>query len=271
MTTDANDSEGQEVLTPSLTSSEGVSSHLTEQSNDESSSSSEENHEEKTNSFQKRINDVTAKKYQAERERDESKRELEEFKASQNTPAFNPPEQVKAPALPDDLYDEDAMKTYHGEMAVYSQEVAKQAASSVYESQQEKSAQQKQESQYQKVVETYVSGAIRDGVDLDKLRGVETSLVQAGMKPDLGQFIMNDVNGAKIAEYLADNPAEMHEILAMDSVSAGIKIANEIKPKVLATTRKVSNAPDPIPDISGNGGFVEKDDFDKKYPGAVFI
>lgn len=271
MTIDANEGSEQEVLTPSLTSNEGISTHLTEQSNDESSSSSEENHEEKTNGVQKRINDLTAKRYQAERERDELKEKLEKQQATQNIQPVQAQELLKAPVLPDDLYDEDAMKAYHGEMAVYSQEAAKQAASSVFESQQEKSAQQKQESQYQKVVETYVSGAIRDGVDLDKLRGVETSLVQAGMKPDLGQFIMNDVNGAKIAEYLADNPAEMHEILAMDSVSAGIKIANEIKPKVLSTTRKVSNAPDPIPDISGNGGFIEKDDFDKTYPGAEFI
>ncbi len=271
MTIDANENAEEQVSIPSNTSDEGIEAHLDAQSTDNSSLSSEENHEEKTNSFQKRINDVTAKKYQAERERDELREKLEKQQAAQNVQPVQAQEQLKAPSLPDDLYDEDAMKKYHGEMAVYSQEIAKQAASSVYESQQEKSAKQQQEAQHQKSIESYVNNAMRDGVDLEKLRGVENTLNQAGIKPELGQFIMKDVNGAKIAEYLADNPAEMHEVLSMDSVSAGIKIANEIKPKVLASTPKVSNAPDPIPDISGGGGFVEKDDFDKIYPGAEFI
>ena len=73
-----------------------------------------------------------------------------------------------------------------------------------------------------------------------------------------------------MVEYLSDNPAEMHEILLLDPVSAGIRIANEIKPKALSQTPKVSGAPDPIPEVKG-GGYVEVDDFDKKYPGAVII
>jgi hypothetical protein len=63
----------------------------------------------------------------------------------------------------------------------------------------------------------------------------------------------------------------MHEILALDPVSAGIRIATEIKPKVLSQTPKVSGAPDPIPEVKGAGGYVDTDDFSKKYPGAVII
>jgi hypothetical protein len=32
----------------------------------------------------------------------------------------------------------------------------------------------------------------------------------------------------------------------------------------------VSNAPEPVPEITG-GGYVEVDEFNKKYPGAEFI
>ena len=70
---------------------------------------------------------------------------------------------------------------------------------------------------------------------------------------ELLERIVSDVNGAKVAEFLVDNPAEMHEILALDPVSAGIKIANEIKPRALSKTPKVSGAPEPIADVKGGG------------------
>ena len=86
----------------------------------------------------------------------------------------------------------------------------------------------------------------------------------------LGRHIMSDPNGGKIVEYLHDNPAEMHDILSLDPMSASIKIANVIKAKALSTTPKVSNAPEPLPNISG-GGTLEKDDFERKFPGTEFI
>ncbi|MEH6397368.1 hypothetical protein [Pseudoalteromonas sp.] len=94
-------------------------------------------------------------------------------------------------------------------------------------------------------------------------------LVDSGLKPELGQYLLTDPNGAKIAEYLHDNPAEMHEIIGMSPMNAAVKIANEIKAKALSTTPRVSNAPDPIEAING-GGYVEKDDFSRKFPGTTF-
>lgn len=271
MNIDANESVDEEVLMPSTTSNEGIESHLEAQSTDEPSSSSEENHEEKSNGVQKRINDLTAKRYTAEREAAEYKEKLAQYESNQQaTTQQAPDESVVAPSLPDDLYDDEAMRKYHSDMAKYTNVVATNAAKSTFENQQQQSLQKTQQAQQKEVVDKWASNAIRDGVDINKLSGVEQTLKQAGITPELGQFIMNDNNGAKIAEYLADNPSEMYSVLSMDPVSAGIEIATKIKPKVLTQTPRVSNAPTPIADVSG-GGYVEKDDFDKTYAGYEII
>ena len=270
MNTDANESVEEPVLMPSTTSNEGIEAHLDAQSNVEPSSTSEENHEEKSNGVQKRINDLTAKRYTAERETTELKKKLAQYESNQQTTTQPIIETATAPSLPEDIYDEEAMRKYHTDAQTYNAQVATNAATSTYEDQQKKSLQKSEKAQQKEVIDKYATNAIRDGVDIDKLAGVEQTLNQAGLKPELGQFIMNDNNGAKIAEYLADNPSEMYSILAMDPVSAGIEIATKIKPKVLTQTPRVSNAPQPIADVSG-GGYIEKDDFDKTYAGYEII
>jgi hypothetical protein len=81
---------------------------------------------------------------------------------------------------------------------------------------------------------------------------------------------MRDQHGPKIAEYLLDNPELRYQILNLDPVSAGVKIMTEVKPKALSQVPKVSNAPDPVPDIVG-GGAVDKDEFERLYPDTQFI
>ena len=285
MSIDANDATNDVVLTPKINpKAESVDEHFAKQeanqevqttpqveSPTESSPVSEDNHEEKTNGVQQRINDITKQRYQEKRRADELQAKLEELQTQQAAPqAPSPVQTLEAPQLPEDMYDEDAMRKYYADSQAYNMQVATSAAQTQLENQQKQGAEQAQQAKQKEILDQYTTNALRDGVDLDKLRVAEQTLNQAGISSELGAFIMNDQNGAKIAAYLADNPAEMYDILQKDSVSAGIQIANQIKPKVLAQTPKVSNAPDPIPEVSG-GGFVEKDDFDKTYPGAVIL
>ncbi len=240
--------------------------------NADSSPASEENHEEKSNGVQQRINDLTAKRYKEKRRAEEAEAKLAEYESKKviTDKAPQATEQLNAPALPEDIYDEEAMRKYHADSFAYNKRVAESAAQSQFESQQKQSEQQARNVQHQKTVDNYAANATRDGVDLDKLLVAENTLKKAGLTNELGSYLLNDTNGAKIVEYLSDNPAEMHEILGLDPVSAGIRIATEIKPKVLSQTPKVSGAPDPIPEVSG-GGYTEVDDFAKKYPGAEII
>lgn len=283
-----NDKVDKGVISPSLTSGEGIEKHLEKQS-DNPSLSSEENHEKKqeqvsndsnqvkvddsqqNTGFQKRINDLTAKRYQAERERNEMEQRLKALEAQQVKPVEAPVvESVKAPNLPEDLFDEEAMRKYHSDNQKYQAHIAQEAAKTNYEAQQKQIAEKAELEKQQQMVNQYAQNAIRDGVNTDKLHVIEQTLNNAGISHQLGHFIMNDSNGAKIAEYLVDNPSEMYEILKLDPVSAGIQIANQVKPKVLSQTPKVSGAPDPVPEVTG-GGYVEKDDFDRTYAGYEIL
>lgn len=266
MTTDATQAEtGEEVL---------QADHSQEtkpvEATAESSPASAEQHEEKTDGVQDRINKITAEKYEAKREAQRLQEELEAFKQQQTQATPVVESEIKPPALPSDQFDEDAMKQYHEDMIKYTNHAAEVNARKVFESQQKQVQESKQQAQAKEVQSAYINNAIKDGVDLDKLAGVEQTLNNAGISPQLGQYIMNDPNGAKIASHLADNPALMYDVLSMDPVSAGIKIATEIKTEALSQTPKVSNAPEPIETIQG-GGYVEKDEFETKYPGAEFI
>ena len=240
----------------------------------ESSPASEETHEQKSTGVQNRINDLTAKRYKETKRADDAEEALAILQARQpqSQPVQTQTEQVlTAPALPDNIYDEDDMRKYHTDSQAFNAQTATNAANNLFESQQNKSLQQGIDAKHKVNLDNYAANATRDGVDFDKLLIAEQSLKQAGLGDELGSYLMNDTNGAKIVEYLHDNPAEMHEIMQLDPIAAGIRIANEIKPKALAQTPKVSGAPDPIPEVKGSGGYVAVDDFDKKYPGYEII
>ena len=232
----------------------------------ESSPDSGDNHEDKPDKVQARINKLTAQRYEAERKAEAAEKRFKDLEASKPAPVVA---SEAAPVLPDDMYDDEAMRKYHNDTSAYNRKVAEDAGKSAYQKQQDSASQTAQEAAQQESISEFVANAQRDGVDLDKLRSAEKVLVDSGLKPELGQYLLTDPNGAKIAEYLHDNPAEMHEIIGMSPMNAAVKIANEIKAKALSTTPKVSNAPDPIEAING-GGYVEKDDFSRKFPGTTF-
>jgi len=272
MNTDANESIDEGVILPSAGSVDDVEANTEIQSTSTPSVEPEGNQEKKPRDFQSRYNQQYKKAFTEERRANEAEEKLAQLQAqlATQTPATQSAQDTQAPVLPENIYDEDAMRKYHADSQAYNIATAQNAAKSQFESQQQASAQQAQQAQHQATVNTYAENATRDGVNFDKLALAEQTLKQNGLGEQLGSFLINDTNGAKIVEYLADNPAEMHEVLKLDPVSAGIRIANEIKPKVLSQTPKVSGAPDPIPDVTG-GGYVAVDDFNKKYPGAVII
>lgn len=238
--------------------------------NSESSTDSGENHDKQHDGVQSRINKLTAKRYQAEREKDELAKKVAELEARVNKPE-SPKTDIDEPQLPDDIYDEDKMREYHKSMLDYNKSLTSAAVNQSYEQRVKAEQQKAQQAKQQEALGRYADNAIKDGVDLEKLRVAETTLNQAGISQELGSYIMSDQNGGKIVEYLHDNPAVMHEVLSLDPVSAGIKIATEIKAQALSTTPKVSGAPDPVPDFGGGGGVSTKDDFERNYPNTEFI
>jgi hypothetical protein len=236
---------------------------------DSSTAPVEKQEEKNADPFQERINKVTAQKYEQQRRADGLEAELQKARANVVQPIV-PSGTPTPPDMPEDVYDSEAMQNYHTNMVAYNQTVADNAATSAYEKQNQLAQEQTQQAAQQQTVSTFVENAIRDGIDTDKLRVAEQTLVQAGITPQLGEYLMKDKHGGKVAEYLHDNPAVMHEMLALDPVTAAVRIETEIKTKALSQTPKVSNAPEPIPEISGSGA-INKDDFERSNPGTVFI
>ena len=240
----------------------------------DSSPDSGESHEQKQNSVQERINKITAEKYAAKREADELRKQLEA--AQQAAPSKqvviedSSISSVVEPKLPDDLYDEDAMRKYNADMIAYNRKVAEDAAKSLYQNQLKEQEQTQAQAAQQDAVRTWANNAQKGGVDLDKLGVAEQTLAGAGINGELASHLMADPSEPAIAVHLAENPALMYEVLNMSPMAAAVKIETQIKAEALSKTPKVSNAPEPLPEING-GGMVEKDDFSRQFPDAEFI
>lgn len=240
----------------------------------DSSPDSGDNHEQKQNSVQERINKITAEKYAAKREADELRKQLEA--AQKAAPSQEKTQEVletavlAEPKLPEDLYDEDAMRKYNADMIAYTRKVSEDVAKSLHQNQLKEQEQTQAQIAQQEAVKTWANNAQKSGVDLDKLGIAEKTLANAGINGELAGHLMADPNGPAIAVHLAENPALMYEVLNMSPMAAAVKIETQIKAEALSKTPKVSNAPEPLPEING-GGMVEKDDFDRQFPDAEFI
>jgi len=239
----------------------------------ESSPDSGENHEQKHDSVQARINKITAEKYAAKREAEELKKQLEEAQKAKVDAPSAPPVQSglsDAPKLPDDIYDEEAMRKYHADTLAYNRKVAEDAGKSQYKKQLEEQKKAQEQATQKQAVDGWIGNAQKGGIDLDKLGVAEQTIANAGVKPELAQHIMSDPNGPAIAVHLAENPALMYEVLNMSPMQAAVKIETQIKADALSKTPKVSNAPEPLPEING-GGMVEQDEFSRQFPDAKII
>lgn len=234
--------------------------------NQNSESSPETHAEDKpqvSENAQKRINELTAEKYAL-------KKKLEELETAPKTEkAEVAPVVNNEPSLPEDLYDEDAMRKYHADMLAYNRNLAKEAAESTYQQQQNTAQQRKAEEERQSLIRSFAEQGLKDGLTIEKMQMNEQILNGSGINGEVGAFIMNDANGAKLADYLANDAETLHKINAMSPMQAAVFIANEVKLKALAPSN-VSKAPEPTDTFVSGSGVASQDDFDSLCPGAQF-
>lgn len=244
-----------------------------EQESPETSAGSEPETEIKTeeakNGLQERFNKLTAEKYAEKRRAEQLEARLKELEARAAQPATLP-DDLAAPEMPEDTWDAEAMRKYDAQMRDYYRKLAQHEARNVLNathSEQQKTQQQRQQ---QEVLQSFAKRAVDAKVDLQTLQTAGTSLAQAGMNEDLQMLILEDEAGPQITMYLANNPELAHQLIGMPATKAAIKIATEVKAKVLSTKPKVTTAPDPLPEGRGIGA-REEDEFDRRYKGAKFI
>ncbi len=229
-----------------------------------SESSPETQAEDKGSNVEGRISKLTAQRYAAEREAKELRQQLE---AATNQSKPETVSTEEAPSLPTDMFDDDAMRKYHADMLAYTQKAAANAAKSTFETQQQTAAERAANEVKQKSIQAYAEAGLRDGLTIDQMQMNEQVLGSAGISAEVGQFIMSDPNGAKIADYLAKNPEQLQTINGMSPLQAAVVISNDIKVKAMGPSN-ISSAPDPIESIS-TSGVRESDSFTNSCPGAV--
>jgi hypothetical protein len=79
------------------------------------------------------------------------------------------------------------------------------------------------------------------------------TVMSYGVSNDLLVHICGYDESPLIMQYLASNPAELHELAGMGLAQAAIHVDGAIKVKAAALRPKTSNAPDPVVPLSGNG------------------
>lgn len=256
-----------EVESPAPSASTEQESTSTEVEN---SASATETHTEDKGNVQNRINKLTAEKYAKAREAEEAQKRIAELEAKLSTPTTVESE-VEEPELPEDIYDEDAMRKYHRELASYNRKIAAEEARNYYNSttEQQKKAEQDRSTRetQEKLLNQYAEGGLKNGLTIEQMQANEQVIVQHGINHDVGMYIMSDEQGALIANHLAGNPEQLQKLNSMSPTQAAVYIHSTIKPSVVSP-RTVTAAPDPVESING-GGSPEKSDFERLCPGAI--
>jgi hypothetical protein len=226
-------------------------------------SSTEVQGTEQKNPVQGKINKLTAKNYQKQREIDVLRAENEKLKATNTASSSQKEMELVEPALPADIYDEAAMRKYHEDVNTYNRDLIRKesltATNNTLAQRQEKEQQQALEQSRKQELTRYAQTGLDDGLTVEQMQHNEQVIIQSGMKAEVGAFLMSEPNAAKMADHLAKNPDVLEEINQLPPMQAAVKLAS-LRQAANGEIVK-TNAPDPIETVTG-GGAAESDELD---------
>ena len=202
---------------------------------------------------EKRINKITFKRRQAERERDALREENEKLKAGSQPVLSN----VDIPPIPDS-WDEN----YEAKIQEYANAVQQKARFDASESQRlagQAEAQRKSEREHfnrqQELSETLASSSKKLGIDKAVLDQSQEVLVKqiSDSGRDMTRIVdrlLSDPMGGLMIQHLATNQLDMHDIIYASPEDAGFLLA-EVKQKAALLKPKSSSAPSPATTLNG--------------------
>ncbi len=245
MTDELNEAvEGEQIAAESATADAEVSTNETEGQPAE---------KPKPNGYEKRIATLVHREKQKDQEARQLKAELETLKAMQ-TKTDEP-----APEFPSDDLRYDDPKAYKDQLDAYYKHTAEQTFKSqqqaLRDAEQSRAAEEKQASKQarqQGIIQGYIENGLVSGISEEKMAANEAVLGQANIDVGLVEELYSDQDGAKLVDYLADNPDKLKELSEVSPYQAAVKIATEIKPAALSGKPTSSNAPDPIEPTQGS-------------------
>lgn len=209
----------------------------------------------KLNGYEKRIHTLVHREKQAEQKAAQLEAELNTLKA---TSTKSEPE--TAPEFPSNDLQYENPDEYKNKVDEYNRYVARQEFNRLNQQQQEEKqsqlAEEKRKEGLKKrdeIVSSYIENGLIHGVSEDKMAANEAVLKTVQLDVGLAERLYSDEHGAKLVDYLADNPDKLQSLASMNPYDAMVKIATEVKPAALSTKPQSTNAPDPMSPTIGGG------------------
>lgn len=199
--------------------------------------------------FDKAIAKKTFERREAERQREDVRKELERLQAQ--LPKDGRPQ---VPPVPDP-YDADYEQKLAARDKALTEAAAYDAKQKAVEEQQVEAQRQQQkafEDDLIKSATTYTERAEKFGLDIKDLQSSGDAIARYGISDDLTLFILKDEQGPLLTSYLARNPQVLETMQGMSPLEMGAYLASDVKPQ-LATARTQTTAPAPADVLDGGG------------------
>lgn len=242
----------------------GESAELAPDSPDEGEQNTEDGEDSTPDWMKKKIAKQTFAQRQAERERDELKKKLEEIE-TKSQPVLS---KADVPPIPDSWDDNYEAKIRERDNIIMqnAKYEAAEAQRRQAQAEQQRKLEREQFNRRQELSETLTSNSKKLGIDKVALDKSQTILAQQieDSKKDMSRIVdrlMTDPIGGLMIQYLAANQLDMHDIIYASPEDAGFLLA-EVKQKAALLKPKPSSAPSPATTLSGRGSPQTKRDDD---------
>lgn len=240
------------------------SAELAPDSPDEGEQNTEDGEDSTPDWLKKKIAKQTFAQRQAERERDELKKRLEEIE-TKSQPVLS---KVDVPPIPDSWDDnyEAKIKEYARAIEQNAKYEAAEAQRLQAQAEQQQKLEREQFNRQQELSETLEANSKKLGVDKARLDSAQEVLVKqiSDSGRDMTRIVdrlLSDPMGALMIQHLATNQLDMHDIIYASPEDAGFLLA-EVKQKAALLKPKPSSAPSPATTLSSRGSPQTKRDDD---------
>ena len=240
------------------------SAELAPDSPDEGEQNTEDGEDSTPDWLKKKIAKQTFAQRQAERERDELKKKLEEIE-TKSQPVLS---KADVPPIPDSWDDNYEAKIRERDNAIMqnAKYEAAEAQRLQAQAEQQRKIEREQFNRQQELSETLEANSKKLGVDkarLDSAQQVLVKQIQDSSRDmtEIVDMLLSDPMGPLMIQHLAQDQLAMQDIIDASPTKAGVLIA-EVKQKAARLKPKPSSAPSPATTLSGRGSPQTKRDDD---------
>ncbi len=187
-----------------------------------------------------RVDEITRKRYEAERRATALEKELESYRKPPE-----PPKEVPVPHA-DPITEPEVFARQQQDRDKYIREHTK------FESETEsrnKQVADKEQARVGSLVEKYNSNMEKLGVNPKALHAASESLTAVGIGKDLTEFLLDHDDGPRIVAYLGSNLDDAELVIGMSPVKAAAYIEREIRGKL--KSKPISKTPPPPTRVGG--------------------